>query len=284
MSGRDAGELKVLCSEAGGWSWDEMDEGRNADIVALVRNDMVIAYQQFPKRNPRPAPYLRGVFVVSSDEDVRRDLKRVEGHLHNSWIDDRADAKEEIKKFANALIQSIGSEVKALRDRMVETDGTAGGRVKAFDDILKLGRSRPSPGPGAEPGPTRARPWSIQEASNSERVASDDDPTKIKVKGQVKIALKPDYDGDEMEVKIDLGWGVVENGPRPTRDPLLSDASTIFAPKSFEKDEDGMLIGTLTKEYQSFNWESDWFPNDWRVAPDPKVEEIVDRADPEDEE
>ncbi len=276
VAGRDAGELKILCSEEGGWSWEELGGDRkNTDLVALVRNEMVIAYQQYPERiASRPAPYVRGVFKVSDDPFVRRDLKLVEGHLHNSWIDGGVVAKPELLDFAKKVVRGVGDKVKELRTRLADEDAESDGRVRAFDELLSLVGSRPGIDPPPPPPPPR--PWVIQEASGSSIIASEENPALVRAEGQVKIGLKPDVSEDEMEVVINLGWGVVEDSRSPKRDDSLSDTESIDAPPSFTREEDGVLKGSLTKDPRWFRWKSTWFPNDWKVAPDPTVERATE--------
>lgn len=52
-----------------GWSYSEQDNA--ATLIALVRGDMLIAYQPSPPKRSHP-PFLRGVFVVDSWITVMR--------------------------------------------------------------------------------------------------------------------------------------------------------------------------------------------------------------------
>ena len=58
--------LSIDCS-AGGWSYKDRDS--NWTIVALVRDGMIIEYETFPRQRKGSSPFVRGVFVTSSDQN-----------------------------------------------------------------------------------------------------------------------------------------------------------------------------------------------------------------------
>ena len=62
-----------------GWSYEAPET--NASLVALVRNDMVIAYQHFPLKQRSKVPFVRGVFLVdrTRNEMNHRGLSRGAG-------------------------------------------------------------------------------------------------------------------------------------------------------------------------------------------------------------
>ena len=268
--GKVAGILAITSDTSeGGWSYEDSENG-NCDLVALIRREMVIAYQRFPRKRNRKSPYVRGVFVTSDDPEVNKILKMSEGHLHNEWKENPRDAgSPDVARFAKAVLDQIDKGVKEIRSKISSGSENDGVRIRAFDKLFagkgpSVGRTRPT-----GPVTTVKRDFSIQNVSQVVRDYDVADPTMLRFSAIAKIALRPDHIKSHLTVSIDLGWGVYEESG-PNRDSLLLDPESIIAPENFKWSE-GKLVGILSKEPVVFEWSSRYFPNDWQVVPDPKV-------------
>ena len=254
-----------------GWSYQDLENG-NCDLIALIRREMVIAYQRFPRKRRRKAPYVRGVFVTTADDEVNRMLKMSEGHLHNEWKENPRDAgNPRVARFAKSVLDDIDQGVKQLRSKISSQPERDGTRIIAFERLFagngpSIGRKRPGP-----KGKVK-RDFTIQNASEVSRSYKSTDPTQVKFESTATIALRADHPLEKMQVRIDLGWGVFEESGAK-RDNLLMDRNSIVSPEKFSL-QDGILIGELTKSPVTVQWSSTFFPTDWQVVPDPAVEGI----------
>ena len=253
-----------------GWSYDQLDNG-NHDLVALVRNDMVIAYQRFPRRNSRSAPYVRGTFIVNTKNEAGNILKMTEGHLHNAWKEKEQEVGDaEYAKFATAVLDGLAEQTKTLRDRIKTSDEAADVRIKAFEKIFtSKGPSKGPSGGGGGNKPPGSRPFSIRYPVPPTRDFDPSDPTKLRFNRVVEISLRPDFPLDELEATIDLGWKVFEDSG-PARDNSLTDLEEIELPTGFVL-ADSVATGILTKAPVTFRWSSQYFSDDWQVVSDPDV-------------
>jgi hypothetical protein len=256
-----------------GWSYDVNPGGNsNADLVALVRNDMVIAYQRFPAKQVRRPPYVRGTFVVADDDKVSSRLKMAEGHLHNSWkTDEQQTGSEEVALFASGVLTAIGKKVSELRKRISFREDSAEFRIRAFDQVFSgKGPSVTSAqNQGDPPPPPPPKIFDVELLSQEVLDYSEKDPTKLRFLSRAAISLSTKQDLSALKVEVDLGWRVFEEAG-PVRDDSLADATSIVAPDGFAWEE-GRLVGLLTGAPVEFEWTSAYFPDDWRVLADPRV-------------
>jgi hypothetical protein len=269
-SGIRAGTLAVsVDTSEDGWSYDSPDT--NTNLVALVRNDMVIAYQRFPKKWRAKPPFVRGTFVVSRKSDASKMLKMTEGHLHNSWKEDPQEVGSEGNaKFASLTLGYINDRVKALRKRFEEEDETSATRIRVFQ-ILFSGKTQVQ-GP-SENRPTGGGPREfVRDYGGTVPEYQDSDPTSLRLKVSASVALRPDHPEDQASFRIDPGWAVLEESGK-SRDGTLGSASGVELPAGFTRNG-GAFEGVLTKEPVEFTWVSDYFPDLWLVEPDLKLERI----------
>ena len=254
-----------------GWSYEELANG-NADLIALIRNDMVIAYERFPRQQIRKPPYVRGALVVTREGDASEMLKMTEGHLHNSWKTDPQDVgNAENAKLAEAVLGDLATRVRELRRKISTTEITADFRLRAFQTIFSgKGPSRGST--SKQKVPAQRRDYEIKHASKATREYASDNPASLRVTCSATIAIRADHEATHLRVEIDLGWKVLEEAAA-IRDETLQDPDVIQAPEGFKQDSDrpNVYEGTLTKEPVNFSWRSRFFPDDWAVAPDPQV-------------
>lgn len=272
INGEDAGKLALVSDVSdAGWSYDQPENG-NSDLVALIRNDMVIAYQQFPmKRGKRGTPYVRGTFIVAPQGSAGETLKMTEGHLHNEWkTDPKQVGDADRARFAGKVLEQINKQTKALRARISKSEEARDVPIRAFEEVFAS--KGPSKGAHTKTGSGSGESWPrdfvIHDASKATPRFDSDDPTSLRLEADVGIALRPDHKDDAMKVRVRLGWKVQEESM--VSDPALVDETKDVLPKGFKRVGDD-CVGTLTKTEARFSWASNAFPNDWRVSPDPEV-------------
>lgn len=274
-SGKDVGALAVVSDPTPeGWSYEPGPGGTNVDLVALIRNDMVIAYQHFPPKRPnKPAPYVRGALVVAQQSDANEMLKMTEGHLHNSWKTESVGDRQ-AEQLAEDVLKQVNNQVKALRKKIRPEAEAVDIPIRPFRKIFnQKGTSVGAAKDGTGTHDGVQRDFVIRDTSRSSPQFNVKRPTELKIGGTTRIALRPDHKLDEMDVCIDLGWAVYEERGAK-RDESLTDSASVSVPPGFSL-KDGILQGKLTKEFIELSWKSLDFPDDWRVVPDPKVEPVV---------
>jgi hypothetical protein len=266
-----------LTSDATEDGWSFHDPDTNASLVALVRNDMVIAYQQFPLKQRGKAPFVRGAFVVDRSRHAKASegLKMSEPHLHNEWITRPSPSvPKEYADFASRTLNKVATCVSELKNKL--RDDTASDRIRfdAFSNIWSEGSSVGRSG-SDDDRPKRSRDFSIQ-YEDQEIDVDVHDPTQLRMTCTVVISLLPrPAAATAVAASVDLGWGVLEERG-PVRDARLTDPTTELAPPGF-RHEEGRYIGLVSSTPVRFSWTSGFFPDDWQVVPDPQVE----RVDPE---
>ncbi len=258
-------------TQADGWSYSEQDNA--STLVALVRGDMLIAYQPSPPKRSHP-PFLRGVFVVDALEhrEAAQILRLTEPHLHNEWRqEDANDVTPMNLKFAGDVLKLIDAEVKQLRQKIKGIKRPVDSQFRAFTEIFKSGKAGVTP----PPPPPRSRLFSIQYPNGVERVAAKS-ANLLVLKTVCKIGLQENRKKpppDLIEVRVTLSWSVLEDGLK--EDLNLFNSSTVIKPAGFSKDVDGSYIGRLKRgQYVEFGWSTSEFSVDWTVAPTPLVEPI----------
>ena len=275
IEGRIESGLMGLTSDIkpGGWSYS--DEDGAATLIALVRGDMVIAYQQSPALRSRP-PFLRGAFVVDAIKHIEsaKILRLTEPHLHNKWrTEDADDVTREGRKFAKGVLDRIHKEVKDLREKMRGVRVSVDAQFRPFTDIFRDG-NRGVTGP-IEPRVPRL--FSIQYPEGVKRIPGSSGE-KLSLKATCKIGLRDNAKNpppDRMAVRVFLAWSVLEDGLN--EDETLFDVTSVITPKGFKlSKEDGSYIGELIKGREvEFTWTSNNFSLDWSVAPTPRVEPVT---------
>jgi len=272
--GRIKAGVLGLTSDASPGGWSNSDEDSAATLIALVRGDMLIAYQQSPPERSR-APFLRGAFVVDTikHNESAKILRLTEPHLHNKWrTEDANDVTSEDRKYAKSTIEKIHKEVRVLREKMRGVRGPVNAQFKAFTSIFTDGKR----GPTEKPKPREPRLFSIQYPAGVKRIPSSTGK-KLSLKATCKIGLRENTKNpppELMKVKVFLAWSVLEDGL--IEDETLFDGASVIPPKGFKVDrEDGSYTGELRRGSQvEFTWTSQDFSLDWSVAPSPRVEEV----------
>lgn len=273
----DVGTLALTSDDSeNGWSYADPDHNRT--LVALVRNDMVIAYEPFPRKQRQKGPFLRGTLLVhqAGDSAAGELLRMSEPHLHNEWQTEVGNAvPKESAEFAAATLAAVQKRVGALRSSLKEQEVQVARRFAVFSRVFSEGKA-PSVTPPPPP-PRLSRPFRITGASNKHLAANPADPTLIRAQSTVNLSLteKELRRSERLAVTVTLGWRVMEErGAVP--DPTLLDPSSLVVPAGFVRtsEQPPTFRGWLTAEPQAFTWSSNFFPDDWRIAPDPVVVSI----------
>jgi len=274
----EAGKLSFT-SDLGsdGWSWRE--DGENANVVCLIRGEMVIAYQRFPLKGATRPPYVRGTFLVDPTKRVNdvaaRILRLTEPHLHDEWRTkpDNAVAPEDAA-FAQSVMNAITTSVREFKKGLLKKREV---RTKNFPEFSKLFKV---PGPGGKPKKKRKRPrppasryFSIQQVSVV-RIPDPADPSMLSAEATFEITLLPTNSRlaipDWMDVEIMLGWRTFEDSQAKNA-PELCDHSKDKPAINFTVVGE-VMCGRLERgKKATFTWTSRPYPNDWTIAPDPSV-------------
>lgn len=266
-------------TDPGGWSYD--DFSGNTSVVALIRNNMVIAYEQFPLQQLGSQPFVRGVFVVDhlKNQIAAKALRLTEPHLHNEWRTEGKDVSKENLDFAKRILKTIHLAVNDLRNKLKADPREREAELEEFNSVWVGGTRGKVKRP--EPKPVGARYFSIQ-FSESVGLLPGSRPDQVKVQATMRLKLqnkqflminkKKVTIPAQMKVKVLLGWSVKEDGW--SREPLLRDSSTEIAPAIFIPSiPGGLWEGTINKvDFVEFVWTSQEFSNVWTVAPTPEVE------------
>ena len=263
-NGVEAGVLVVEVDVGDdGWSYDDPDE--NANLVALVRNDMVIAYQRSPAKRKTKPPFVRGTFVVSREGEASRMLKMTEGHLHNSWKVDPAEVgSEENAAFAAGVLKKIHAGVKALRERFEEREDPKETKIRVFQELFS-GKSKVK-GPTATGEKSNSSREFVRDYGRVDRQFDDADPTSLRMSASAEISLRADHPKDEVWYRIEPGWAVREEPGKKFDRALLAEDSVVV-PEGFRM-VGRFLEGKLTKEPVQVTWGSGAFPDLWLVEPE----------------
>lgn len=285
--------LSIDCT-MGGWSYKDRDS--NWTIVALVRDGMIIEYEPFPRQRQGSTPFVRGVFVTSSDLNPKPSelLRIAEPPLHNHWVEKSDAFPADAVALAVQVYTSIADAVKAFRRPYLSKPEPSSGEFEEFgeafgpdeDEIPGLPRPEPTP-PRPEPtGPTPPRPeptlppktkdpWE-NIAGESSQEEDPDDIDMIRAEAARKIRLKSGWKDDTMDVIVTLGWSVQEDDDFSV-EPILWDDLSVQLPKGFNQtpNSDGVFRceGTLKKDdYAEFVFTSKYYNYLWSVRPYSVVE------------
>ena len=295
--------LAIDCS-MGGWSYRDRDS--NWTIVALVRDGMIIEYEPFPRQRQGSTPFVRGVFVTSSDKNKFpcELLRTAEPPLHNHWVEKSDAFAAESVKLAQELYSAIGSAVKDFRKLYSVKPEPSNGEFEEFDDAFgedddavkpdpkpkpqpePAGPIQPQPNPvGSPPPPPPSPPPPPQRTKDPwENVAGDSkldqnihNPDLIRAFAVRRLKLKPEWKESAMTVVVTVGWDVREDDAFANDNSLLDDAATLL-PAGFSRvsTSDGSFKceGTITKDsYADITIVSGFYDYLWSVRPFSVVEE-----------
>jgi hypothetical protein len=273
------GNLAVVVDVSeNGWSY-KSDVPDNTSIVALVRNDMVIAYQSSPAKRVGKPPFARGVLNV--DREINADaselLKLAEPHLHNTWRTAANDMSTPVDsaELASKTLVKIHDEVLRVRKQFMKPEQQSDLHFDVFADVFSGSQIVVSP-QKKKKKPVAPREFQIHGVSRALLDANIVDPTQIRIRAKAEISLSDAVPRkvESLLTKVSLQWRVMEEGSSGgVVDDDLADHFSVTWPAGFKEITPGVAIGELGRVPLFFEWDSDFFPDDWQVSPLP----IVDR-------
>jgi hypothetical protein len=271
-----AGRLGLAVNiDDGGWSWH--DRENNYNLVALVRDGMLIEYAQFPRSQRTPPPFVRGVFVTDSQiyASAAELLRIVEPPLHNKFTESGAGFDPAALQVAKRLYERLDTDVREFRKRFRDTPNPSEGAWEDFSEVFGEPEQPLPPSPPRPPipplpptGPTSAPtsdPWTNQTVE-TDVLPESSDPLQIQVKASRKIALKKTWSEEKIRVRIRVTWEVLGEKSWAVEDSLYSQ-STVVVPLGFIQDSPNDWIGELTKDEVLISWMSKSYDDLWTVKP-----------------
>lgn len=257
----------------GGWSWKDRETNRN--LVALVRDGMLIEYETFPRQRSATAPpFIRGVFVTDSTKypEAEKRLRMVEPPLHNYWNERNPKLDAGSVDLARRLYDHIRSEVSDFRKRFREVPPPSDDEYEIFgktfnepDDFSIVNPDpNPDPDPDPDPDPT-VDPWANQTVTAE--LLPGDDVESVLASAARSLSLKEEWPDSSVKVRVKVGWEVMgDKESWEEIDELLDESSVVF-PAGFERTERGTWTGVLTSEPIEIKWRSNPYPDYWTVRP-----------------
>jgi hypothetical protein len=249
----------ALVADPDGWSFpDEAADGEGGNgsrsLVALTRDPRMVVEYHLPGRDiSRRVPYVRGVFVASSE--VNAHLSKTEPKAHDQWDTRESDDVPVVAtKFAIRILDEIKSRVKSFQDELrPPVDERGAVRLQRLDEKLAKLRNRqgtkpPQPPPGE-------RPFSIR--LDVQREASGD---HLVLSGSVGVRLAEDVTASSIPARIRIAFALDEDGRRGTAVPL-----EIEPPGDFERvpGKETRYDGDVTAEEARFTIRSEPYRADW---------------------
>jgi hypothetical protein len=258
-----AGRLCMLAdTSAGGWSYKDPETNRS--LIALVREGMIISYQEFPKDRALPAPFVRGVYKVTRDHDgeVEKQLRAVEPPLHNYWYIRHKSMDRASIKTANDVYTQLRDSMIDFRKKFVEEQERQTTDLALFDDLLSVKGENKVIGPIKPPPPPPGDDWSI--LSEGASVAAVD-ATFRRAEAKRKVVLKTHK--EPQKVLIKYGWEVLVDSGRWEKEPTLEGPS-VKLPAGFTQTVRGEISGLLKPgEPVVLAWTSAGYSELWTLRP-----------------
>ena len=274
-----AGRLGLAVNiDDGGWSWHDRED--NYNLVALVRDGMLIEYAQFPRSERTPPPFVRGVFITDSEiyASAAELLRIVEPPLHNKFTESGAGFDPAALRVAKRLYERLVIDVREFRKIFRDTPNPAEGAWEDFSEVFgdpdpSLPSTpppppppiTPTPPPTTPPPPPTTDPWTNQEVE-TDLLSDSLDPLRIKVKATRKIALKKTWPDDKLKVRLRVTWEVLGEKTWSIEESLYAQANVV-APIGFTADGPNEWIGELTKDEVLISWMSNSYDDLWTVKP-----------------
>lgn len=264
--------LKADVSEDG-WSW--ADRETNVNLVAIVRDGMIIEYEKFPRRMKTAPPFIRGVFTTDHEnyDEVAEQLRMVEPPLHNCFMEKGAGYDPAHMATATKLYGFIIESVRIFRNQFKTTpppnedDYEDFGEVFDTPDVPKPRTKKPKKRKKVVLPPVKTTdPWT-NEHVDADVEAAKDGFSQIVARASRSAALKADWKDDQLDVRIRVGWQVMGDRGVWINAPELSNQAGIEMPTGFVFNGSDGWTGTLTKTSVEVKWESHSYDSLWTVRP-----------------
>ena len=280
-NGYDVGSLAVLADVSeNGFSY-RADIEDNTNLIALIRNDLVISYLPSPKRGVGKPPFVRGALNVDRQRNAQASelLKMAEPHLHNEWRTQRdGSTPQDAANLAKDVIARINRVVREVQQEHMKPQDRKDLNFDQFSDILSGKEKAQKRKSEEKTQPVVPREFRIHNVSQALVDADPADPTKIRISAFAEVSLSPaalkDLGIMKARVRVQLAWKVLEEGLTGTEDPALFNEEGVKWPTGFREISAGKAEGIMTALPLVFNWRSSFFPDDWQLLPFPKIEMV----------
>lgn len=259
-----------------GWSYRE-DVVNNTSVVALVRNDMVIAYAPSPAKILGKQPFARGVLNVDreANKEASDMLKRSEPHLHNEWRtqpDNSTPAAE--ANLAKKTLDQVHAEVLRVRRLNMRPESRTDLEFEGFSSVF-AGIDPVTRSTKRDPKPRDPRNYKIQRVSESVLDINPRNMEEVRATATAEISLSELVPNEILFIdsEIELKWRVMEEGDSGgTIDVELSNDDLDEIPEGFEKIGTSTYRGRVSRSPISFTWTSNYYPDDWKVSPIARID------------
>jgi hypothetical protein len=274
--GTPLGVLKLAIDFRPTIGWSRLEPETNTSLVALVRDGMLISYQHFPRSKRHAPPFVRGVFQVTKNDQpvAEENLRITEPPLHNKWQESNASLDPLALKYAASVYSQILENVEEFRNQHVKDDVRREIDLELFSEGLSVQGGKRVIDPPTPP-PVAATPWSLL---NVEGKVEDLKNGQRKAVAKRSIKLSPTWSAPH-EVKIVLGWEVLEDGSRWVEATSSLLASVSEFDKSFTRDigSRNVFTGFVTQTPMTFSWETTGYEDLWTLRPYMKVSSVRPR-------
>lgn len=270
-----AGQLKlgVNLSPVDGWSWANPET--NYSIVALVRDGMLISYQQFPRTGKLAGPFIRGVYYIDreSSPESANALRFVEPPLHNKWEENRSEHDPDHRRVAKDIQSFITSKVLEFREAQLAAAPQREVQLELFVEKFSLSGGG-KVGRDVGPAPKLSSPWSMLAIEEGLKQHSTTERFAYAVR---RLALSPIADAVTAagEVSVEIGWEVLEDGRWvEANEALWNPGFDLPDEFVFLNSSRNVFAGKIPKDGISVRWESRPYSENWTLRPYMKVSQI----------
>lgn len=256
-----------------GFSMKNPDD--NWSIVALIRNGMLISYQQFPKNQRQAAPFVRGVFVVDSKKHKASEemLRMVEPPLHNRWEDNEKNGLDpKSVRHAKQVAKETRAAIKNFRDKHADLRSR-------HEHEMPLLREKFAVRKGVGKKTYKKTPGkSFFEMHDHGARTFELNPTTRLARASRSLSLSNlgQEEASEIEVSVKIGWMVLQDGAWVDLDPMIDEQVEGFPENNFTYVGAGKFTGFVTSESARFTWSSPPYSDLWTLRPFMEVEEITE--------
>lgn len=246
---------------------------KNWSLVALIRDGMIVRYQHVPKSQSDNAPFVRGVLEVTSADHPGSEaaLRKIEPPLHNDWPTTKEDVDSATVKHSREIWNHLKKAVEGLKKNYSTNIPDSDQDLPLFRELLGIsGGSTVTP---PVPPPIPKSPFSML---NDESSLEDGGAPGTRIaKSSRKLCLRKGSDIDELEITVQLGWEVSEDGSwRDVTDQLFGDE--VSYPSEFKSvgGARNMFTGTLGPVELKFSWTTKDYRELWTLRPVMTVVEL----------
>lgn len=256
-----------------GLGFSRSNPEKNWSLVALIRNGMIVRYQHVPKSQSDHAPFVRGVMVVNSSEHAKSEaaLRKIEPPLHNNWPTEKEGVDSETVKHSRDIWSQLKKKVEDFKKKYSTNIPDSDQDLPLFRELLGITGGGVTPPP--PPPKIKSKVSLLNEVASLEE--GDTPGTRI-VKSTRKISLRrfEDMDYDHLEVQIEIGWEIAEEGGWIESTVQFLD-QVLQVPEGFAavKGERNKFAGILTLSEAAFSWTSKPYSELWTLRPYMKVVE-----------